>query len=181
MSAPLSTRVPTNSIHESGAGGLLQCGGQRSVLIAVGAAYLSDPAQVIFCLVAVALLDLPKTVIVPRQDMVRIGFERALIPDLRELVVAELAIGVPDQIGDVRVIVVAERSQLLDGGLIIIAFVNGCIRRTVALGKGWIVGLGALVVDLFLVLKRLVWINWRQIAVRSLSIVVALGWVGDEL
>jgi hypothetical protein len=33
----------------------------------------------------------------PRQDMIRIGFECALIPNLRELVVAELAIGVADQ------------------------------------------------------------------------------------
>jgi len=40
--------------------------------------------------------------------MVRIGFQRALVPDLREFVVAELAIGIADQIAHVRVIVVAK-------------------------------------------------------------------------
>src|SRR3954468_17393805 len=57
-----------------------------------------------------ALLDLPQTVVLPGQHMVRIGFQRPLIPDLRELVVAEFAIGITDQIGHVRMIVMAERS-----------------------------------------------------------------------
>ena len=47
--------------------------------------------------------------------MVRIGFQRALVPDLRDLVVTELAVGVADQIGDVGAVVMAERPQLLDG------------------------------------------------------------------
>ena len=140
-----SGNVPPNSIHETSAGRLLQRRGQRSVLIAVGTAYLPDPTQVIFCLLAVALLDLPKTVIVPREDMVRIGFERALIPHLREVVVAELAIGVPDQISDIRVIVVAKRRQLLDSGTIVVTFVNGRIRRAVPLSEGWIADTGTLV------------------------------------
>lgn len=42
----------------------------------------------LFCiflrLIAVALVNLPQAVILPRQYMVRIGFQRALIPDLRE-------------------------------------------------------------------------------------------------
>src|SRR5262249_62427277 len=77
--------------------------------------------------------------------MVRIGFQRALIPNLRELVVAELAIGIPDQIGHIRVIVVAERLQLLDSGGIVVAFINGRIRRTVALRKTGVVDTGLVV------------------------------------
>ena len=127
---------------------MLQCRGQRSILIAIGTTNLSDPTQVIFCLFAVALLDLPEAVVVPCENMVWIGFECALIPDLRELVVAELAIGVPDQIGDIRIIVVAERRQLFDRGTIVISFVNRCIRRAVTLSKGWIVDTGP-VVSLF--------------------------------
>ena len=51
-------------------------------------------------LVAVALFDLPQAIILPGLGVVRIGLERALVPDLRDLVVAELAIGVADQVGD---------------------------------------------------------------------------------
>ena len=57
-------------------------------------------------LIAVALFDLPQPVILPGQHMVRIGFQRALVPDLRDLVVTELAIGIADQIGNVWMIVV---------------------------------------------------------------------------
>jgi len=60
-------------------------------------------------LIAVALFDLPKTVVLPGQHMIRICFQGALVSDLRKLVVTELAIGVADQIGHVRVIVMAER------------------------------------------------------------------------
>src|SRR3979411_431311 len=43
------------------------------------------------------------------------------IPDLRHLVVAELAIGVADQIGDGGAVVVAERLQLPDRGGVVVA------------------------------------------------------------
>ena len=59
-------------------------------------------------LIAIALLDLPQAAILPGQHMVRIGLQRVLVPDLRELVVAEFAVGIADQIGDVRMIVAAE-------------------------------------------------------------------------
>ena len=59
-------------------------------------------------LIAVALLNLTQAVILPRQYMVRIDFQAALVPDLREFVVAGLAIGIADQIAHVRVIVVAK-------------------------------------------------------------------------
>jgi hypothetical protein len=40
--------------------------------------------------------------------MVRIGFQRALVPDLREFVVAGLAIDIADQIDLVRLAVVVK-------------------------------------------------------------------------
>ena len=60
-------------------------------------------------LIAVAVLNVPQAVMLPRQYMVRIWFQRALvIPDLREFVVAELAIEIADQIDLVRLVVVAK-------------------------------------------------------------------------
>jgi hypothetical protein len=55
-----------------------------------------------------ALLNVPQAVMLPRQYMVRIWFQRALVPDLREFVVAELAIDIADQIDLVRLVVVAK-------------------------------------------------------------------------
>ena len=60
-------------------------------------------------LVAVALLDLPQPIILPGLHVVRIGPQRALVPDLRDLVVAELAVGIADQIGNSGNLVAAER------------------------------------------------------------------------
>src|SRR5271169_5264830 len=93
-------------------------------MFAIGPANRGDPAQMILSLLAVALLDLPKTVILPGQYMVRIGLQRALVPDLAEPVVAELAIGIADQIGDVGVIVMAERLELFDRGTIVVAVID---------------------------------------------------------
>src|SRR5258705_13779801 len=101
------------SIDETCAGRFFQRLRQRPIFRAVGSADRSDPAQMIFRLLAVALLDLPRTVVLPGQRMVRIGFQRPLIPVLRELVVAEFAIGITDQIGHVRMIVMADRPYLL--------------------------------------------------------------------
>ena len=55
-----------------------------------------------------------ETVTLPRQHMVRFGFQRALVPDLLELVVAEFAIGRADRVGNIRMVVVVKRRQLLD-------------------------------------------------------------------
>src|SRR5712664_2281894 len=95
-------------------------------------------------LIAVALFDLPQTVILPGQHLVRVGFQRALVPDLRELVVAEFAIGIADQVGHVRVIVVAERLQLLDRGGIVVAVVDRCIGCAVTLTKCGVIEAGLL-------------------------------------
>src|SRR6185295_15406531 len=83
-------------------------------------------------LVAVALLDLPQTVILPGLDVVRIGLQRALVPDLRDLVVAELAIGVADQIGDRGVVVAMQRLQLIDRSGIFAAAVDRIIGGAIA-------------------------------------------------
>jgi hypothetical protein len=48
------------------------------------------PFCIFLRLISVALLNLPQAVILPRQYMVRIGFQRALLPDLRDFLVAEL-------------------------------------------------------------------------------------------
>src|ERR1700679_37032 len=79
------------SINETCAGRLFQRVRQGPIFRAVGSADRSDPAKMILRLLAVALLDLPQTVIIPGQHMVRIRFQCPLVPDLRELVVAELS------------------------------------------------------------------------------------------
>src|SRR5438132_2711109 len=114
-------------------------------MFTVGAANRSDPAQMILRLFAVALFDLPQAIILPSQHMVRIGLQRALVPDLRELVVAEFAIGIADQIGHVCTIILAKRLQLLDGGGIIVAVVDRRIGGAVALLELLIVDTGLLV------------------------------------
>src|SRR5258705_4403405 len=77
--------------------------------------------------------------------MVGVRFEGALVPDLRQLVVAELAIGITDQIGHVGMIVVAQRLQLLDGSRIIVAVIDRRIGCAIPLRKCWIVDAGLLV------------------------------------
>jgi hypothetical protein len=86
-------------------------------------------------LVAVALFDLPEAVILPGLDVARVGLERALVPDLGDLVVAELAIGVADQIGDGGDVVMSERPELIDGGGIIVALIDRGVGRAVPLGE----------------------------------------------
>jgi hypothetical protein len=90
---------------------------------------------VIFRLLAVALFELPQPVILPGLDVVGVGLQRALIPDLRKLVVAELAIAIADQIGDRRGVVVAERLQLLDRGGVVVAVVDRGVGRVIAVGE----------------------------------------------
>src|SRR5690242_13418513 len=108
--APVSRREdrrsrPVALVDEAGARRLLQRRGERLILAARGAGELRQLLQVVFGLLAVALFELPQSVILPGTHMVRIGLERALVPDLRHLVVAELAIGVADQISHVGTVV----------------------------------------------------------------------------
>jgi len=46
--------------------------------------------------------------------MVRIGFQRARVLDLLELAVAEFATQRADRVGDIRMVVVVKRRQLID-------------------------------------------------------------------
>src|SRR6516162_3135066 len=94
-------------------------------------------------LITVAL-NLPQTVILPGQHMVRICFQGALVPDLRKLVVAELAIGISDQIRHIRVIVVAERLQLHNRRGIVSAVVDRRISCAVPMSEGGVVEKGLL-------------------------------------
>src|SRR3984885_13332919 len=132
------------SINETCAGRLFQRVRQGPIFRAVCSADRSDPAKMILRLLAVTPLDLPQTVIIPGQHMVRIRFQCPLVPDLRELVVAELTIGVADQVGHVRVIVVAERLKLLDRGGIVVAIIDRRIGRSIPLSKSGIVDAGVL-------------------------------------
>ena len=62
-----------DSINQPGARWLLKRRRQRAIFLAGSSADLRDPRQVILRLIAVTLLDLPETIVLPRQHMVRIG------------------------------------------------------------------------------------------------------------
>src|SRR5580698_3633954 len=112
--APVNTGRSLQSVNEAGACRLVEGHRQRLVFGATGAADLLDAAEVILGGFAIALFELPQAVILPGADMIRVRLQRALVPDLRDLVVAELAIGIADQIGDVGDVVMAQRLQLRD-------------------------------------------------------------------
>src|ERR1700736_2708043 len=131
------------SVNETSARRLFEGGGERAVFRAVGAAQLADPVQVILRGVAVALFPLPQPVILPGLDVVRVGLQRALVPDLRDLVVAKLAIGIADQIGDGGAVVMTKRLQLLDGGGIVIAVIDRGIGRAITFGEYGVLDAGA--------------------------------------
>src|SRR5262245_41522311 len=126
------------SISQPGAGGPLERRRQRAIFLAGSAADLRDPRQMILRLIAVALLDLPETIILPGQHMVRIGLQCALVPDLRKPVIAELAVGVADQICHIGKVVVTQRLELRDGGSVIVAFIDRGIGRAITLDEGGI-------------------------------------------
>src|SRR4030095_15449686 len=120
------------SVNQPGSRRLFQGLSQRAVFLTCGARYRGNAAQMVLRLITIALFDLPQAVILPCPHMVRIGLERALVPDLRQLVVAELAIGVADQIRDIGAVFMAERLQLLDGGSKIVAVVDRGIGGAIA-------------------------------------------------
>src|ERR1700720_3051629 len=142
--------LSSNSVHQAGAGRLFQRRGQRAIFLAVGAGQRGDPVQMILRLIAVALFDLPQAVILPGLDVVRIGLQRALVPDLRDLVVAELAVGIADQVGDGGAVVVAERLELLDRGGIIVAVIDRGIGCAITPGECRILDAGLVFAGLLL-------------------------------
>jgi hypothetical protein len=66
-------------------GGFFEGCGERAIFLAVGAGQSGDPVQVILRLLAVALFDLPQSVILPGLDVVRVRLQRALVPDCETL------------------------------------------------------------------------------------------------
>src|SRR5947199_6657771 len=112
------------SVNETGARRFFKGGSEGLIFLGSRAADRGDPAQVILRLITVALFDLPQAVILPGLDVVRIGLQRALVPDLRDLVVAELAVGVADQVGDGGAVITAERLELRDRRGIVVAIVD---------------------------------------------------------
>jgi hypothetical protein len=56
-----------------------------------------------------------------------------LVSDLRDLVVAELAVGIADRIGDRGAVIVTERLQLLDRGGIVVAVIDRGVGRAITL------------------------------------------------
>src|SRR5260370_7640002 len=79
-----------SSVNQAGAGRLFERSGERAIFLAVGAGELGDPVQVILRLIAVALLDLPPTIILPGSAVVRIGLQPPLLPTLPHLLVPHL-------------------------------------------------------------------------------------------
>src|SRR5689334_17202522 len=75
--------------------------------------------QVVERFQAVALLHLPHAVIGPGAHVVGIGGERLLVPDFRVFILAELAVGVADVIGDIGMLVVADGVHGGDAALIV--------------------------------------------------------------
>src|ERR1700722_20447994 len=112
----------------------------------------------VFCLIAVALFELPQPVILPGPHVVRVGLQRALVPDLRDLVVAELAVGVADQVCDIGVVVVAERLQLLDSTGIIVALIDRRVSCVISLAASRIFKIGPFVPLFVLGLA----VGWRR-------------------
>src|SRR2546430_8268261 len=97
---PRSTLFPYTTLFRSGARRLFERRGQRAIFLAAGAGEGGDPVQVILCLIAVALFRSPQPTseLQPQTNLVcRLLLDK---PHLRDLVVAELAIGVADQLGN---------------------------------------------------------------------------------
>ena len=114
---------------------MLERRGERAVFLAVGAGKLCDLGQMVERLIAVALFDLPQAVILPGLDMIGVRLQGALIPDLRKPVVAKLAVGVADQGGDGRIVVVTERLELIDRRCIVVGIVDDGISGAISFRK----------------------------------------------
>src|SRR5262249_28215331 len=134
-SSPVDVHVVA-SVDEAGARRLLECCGERAVLLARCAGERGDAAQMILRLIAVALFDLPQPVVLPGLDVIRLGLQRAIVPDLRDLVVAELAIRIADQVGGRGAVVAMQRLKLIDGGCVFAALVDRSIGGAITRIEG---------------------------------------------
>src|SRR5262249_27850008 len=77
---------------------------------------------------------------------------RPLVPDLRELVVAKLAVGIADQVGHIGEIIMAEGVKLSDRRSVVVLVVDRGVGFAVGFRKGRIVE-QRLLVSLRLVLR----------------------------
>src|SRR5262245_49901284 len=75
---------------------------------------------------------MPHSVILPGAGVVRVGGERLLVPKLRILGAAKLAARKADQVGDVGMVVAAERAQRDDRARIILPPVDQVVGVPVA-------------------------------------------------
>src|SRR5262245_51910030 len=73
----------------------------------------------------VALLGVPHAVVGPGAHVIRVGGERLLVPELRILVAAKLAAGIADEVGDLRIVVMAERVHGGNAGFVLAAHDQG--------------------------------------------------------
>src|SRR6476659_11392212 len=94
----------------------------RAILLAVGGtANQLHLLQVILGLEPVPLLSLPHAVVGPRAHVIGVGGERLLVPELRIVVVAQLAMRVSDVVRELGMLVVAECVHRGDAVLVVAA------------------------------------------------------------
>jgi hypothetical protein len=117
---------------------------QVGVFLARGAAAdRTDLFQEILGFQEIALLDVPHPVILPGAHVVRVRRERLFVPDPGGFVIAELAIGIADVIGDFGAVVVTERPEGGDGRFVL-AVEGERARRAIAVDElllGFLLGL----------------------------------------
>jgi hypothetical protein len=77
------------------------------------------------------LLRLPHAVVRPGHGMLWINGKRSLIPKLGVVITAELAVGIPDQIRHVGVVVVSEGAQSGNAGGIVCLVLDHRVGRFV--------------------------------------------------
>src|SRR5205807_1466700 len=83
-------------------------------LAAGPAADQADRLQIVGRLEQVALLDMPHAVVLPGANVLGIDGERLFVPDAGKLVVAELAVGIADIVGDLGALRPIERLERRD-------------------------------------------------------------------
>ena len=99
------------------------------------------------------MFEMPKPIVLPGSDVVRIGRQSLLIPDLGKIVVAEFAIAVAKVICNLWCIVVLERAKG-GNGLGVFAIEDKRTRRTIALDKSLMLALRTLTLRFARVVAR---------------------------
>src|SRR2546423_12614477 len=90
---------------------VFNCGAQVDILLARGGATKdTNFVQKFFRLQLVSLLEVPQPIILPRSHVVWIGDQRLVVPEFREIVVAQFAIGVAEVVCYFWTVVVTKRA-----------------------------------------------------------------------